>query len=202
PLGMARGHAAQAVPGFFLRVYAGAGLVSQRLARGQLTSKRRQAVRIASRLTRWGVTPWAKLTSAASSKGHRLVGWPKVRGLWCRKAWSRFAPSAPTRSRVVWGREEPRWRHASPRRLNACPTLRTVCSLQSTWRALRGTPAPYSLASTIWQRRTVQTSADRRPLSSCWRSAGVRNRTNPEGCRIPHKIPHFPKIYPAQALGR
>lgn len=51
PLRMARGQADQAVPGFFFRAYAGSGLVIQCLARCQLTSKRRKAVRIASRLT-------------------------------------------------------------------------------------------------------------------------------------------------------
>ena len=69
------------LPGFFLRADAGAGLVSQRVARCQFTSTRRRAVRIAARLTRWGVRPWAKLTSAATSHVHRLLGWPKVRGL-------------------------------------------------------------------------------------------------------------------------
>ena len=39
-----------------------------------------------SSLTRRGVRPWAKLTSAASASVHRLVGLPKVRGLWCNSA--------------------------------------------------------------------------------------------------------------------
>src|SRR5712692_4015812 len=191
----------QAVAGFFWRAYAGAGLVIQRLARCQLTSKRRKAVRSASRLTRWAVRPWAKLTAAANSNVHRLVGWPKVRGLWCNKACSRWAPSAPKRARVVWGREGPRCRHPTPWVLKAGTTLRTVWSLHPTWRAMRGTPAPYSLARTIWQRRTRKALADRRPPSICWRSSGVKNRTNTEVCRMHSKIPHFPKTYPAKALG-
>src|SRR5712692_6990485 len=202
PLGMAHRQADQAVPGFFLRAYAGSGLVIQCLARCQLTSKRRNAVRIASRLTRWAVRPWAKLTSAANSNVHRLVGWPKVRGLWCNKACSRWAPSAPKRARVVWGREGPRCRHPTPWVLKAGTTLRTVWSLHPTWRAMRGTPAPYALARTIWQRRTRKALADRRPPSICWRSSGVKNRTNTEVCRMHSKIPHFPKTYPAKALAR
>src|SRR5713101_3129294 len=95
PLRVAGGQTDQAVPGFFLRAYAGSGLVIQRLARCQLTPKRRKAVRIAARLTRWAVRPWAKLTAAAPSNVQRLLGWPKVRGLWCHKACSRSAPAAP-----------------------------------------------------------------------------------------------------------
>jgi len=121
PLRVAGCQADQAGPGFFLRAYAGSGLVIQCLARCQLTSKRRKAVRIASRLTRWGVRPWAKLTSAANSNVHRLVGWPKVRGLWCNKAWSRWAPSLPKRSRVVWGREVNVLVSALARRLRGSP---------------------------------------------------------------------------------
>jgi hypothetical protein len=114
PLRMTGSQANQAGAGFFLRAYAGSGLVIQPLARGHLIPKRHNAVRIASRLTRWGVRPWAKLTSAANSKLHTLVGWPKVRGLWCNNAWSRWAPALPNRSRVVWGRQDARGRHATP----------------------------------------------------------------------------------------
>src|SRR5207245_287670 len=131
----------------------------------------------------------------------RLVGWPKVRGLWCNKACSRSAPSAPKRSRVVWGREVPRCRPTTPWVLKARTTLRTVCSLHPTWRATRGTPAPYSLASTIWQRRTIKASEDRSPASIRRRSSGVKDWTNNDGYRMQSKIPHFPKTCPAKALG-
>ncbi len=200
PRGMARRPAAQAVAGFFWRAYAGSGLVIQGLARCQLTSKRRTAVRIAARLTRGAVRPWAKLTAAANSNVPRLGGWPQGRGLWCHKACRRWAPAAPKRARVVWGRAGPRCRHPTPGVVKAGTTWRTVWSLPPTWRAMRGTPAPYSLARTIWQRRTRKALADRRPPSICWRSSGVKNRTNTEVCRMQSKIPHFPKTYPAKAL--
>jgi hypothetical protein len=72
-----------------------------------------------SSLTRRGVRPWAKLTSAASASVHRLVGLPKVRGLWCNSA--RRASQAPASKMVdvVCGRDErgcstvrPRWWNA------------------------------------------------------------------------------------------
>ena len=58
--------AGSAVAPFFFRAYAGSGLVIQCLARFQDTRKRRRATRMASSLTSRGVSPWAKLTSAAS----------------------------------------------------------------------------------------------------------------------------------------
>jgi hypothetical protein len=35
--------------------------------------------RMVSRLTRWAVNPWAKLTSATSSRVHTLLPWPNWR---------------------------------------------------------------------------------------------------------------------------
>jgi hypothetical protein len=48
--------------------------VIQCLARFHDTPNRRRATRMASSLTKRGVRPWAKLTSAASWRVHRLVG--------------------------------------------------------------------------------------------------------------------------------
>src|SRR5215510_5088766 len=76
----------QLVAPFFFRAYAGSGLVIQCLARFQATPNRWRATRMASSLTRRGVSPWAKLTSAAKASVQRLVGLPKVRGLWGRSA--------------------------------------------------------------------------------------------------------------------
>src|SRR5438552_18765764 len=89
------GHGAldQLVGPFFFRAYAGSGLVIQWLARFQATRKRRRAKLMVSSLTRRGVRPWAKLTSAASASVHRLVGLLNVRGLWCNRA--RRASRAP-----------------------------------------------------------------------------------------------------------
>jgi hypothetical protein len=71
----------QPITPVFFRREAGSGLVIQCLARCQATPHRRRARRMASSLTKRGVSPWAKLTSAVSRSVHRLVGWPNVRGL-------------------------------------------------------------------------------------------------------------------------
>lgn len=71
------------------------------LARFQLTPNRRAARRIVSALTRSPVIPGATLTSAAGSSVQRLVGKPKLRGLWCKRACN---GSAATPSSLVAGR--------------------------------------------------------------------------------------------------
>src|ERR687883_1270841 len=81
PRGMRRGEGSQPVAPFFFRTYAGSGLVIQCLARCQRTPRRARARRMASRLTGREVSPSAYATSAAKGNVHRLVGWPKVRGL-------------------------------------------------------------------------------------------------------------------------
>src|SRR5262245_3178582 len=91
-LGMRQAH--QAVPTIFFRRYAGSGLVIQCLARFQRTPSWAIAARMVSALTRRCVSPWSKLTSAASARVHTLVAWPKTRGLWCKSSRSRSRPSA------------------------------------------------------------------------------------------------------------
>src|SRR5262249_8095404 len=111
---------------FFFRAYAGSGLVIQCLARFHDTRKRRRATRMASSLTSRGVSPSAKLTSAASASVQRLVGLPNVRGLWCNSA--RRASQVPASKivDVVWGRDDSGCSAVSPRWWNACSALRTV----------------------------------------------------------------------------
>ena len=60
-----------------------------------------------SPLTRCGVNPCWTLTSAANFRVHRLVGFMKVRGLWCSKVRNASAFSPGKAAQVVWGREEP-----------------------------------------------------------------------------------------------
>ena len=106
----------------------------------------------------------------------------------------------PPRARAGGGRAAPRGRPATPWAGKAGPPLRTGWSLHPTWRARRGTPAPYALASTLGQRRTRQASEDRSPIAIGWRSSGGKNRTNTAVGRRQTKILHFPKTYPAKAL--
>jgi hypothetical protein len=81
---------------------------------------------MASSLPKGGVSPWAKLPSAARASVHRLVGVPNVRGLWCNTA--RRAAQTPA-SKIVdveCGRDESGRSTASPRWWKACSVLRTV----------------------------------------------------------------------------
>src|SRR5215475_7758818 len=97
----------------------GPGLVIQCLARFQDTPNRRRATRMASSLTKRGVRPWAKLTLAASWRVHRLVGWPKVRGLWCSSARRDSQVPASKIVAVECGRDERGCNTARPRRWKA-----------------------------------------------------------------------------------
>src|SRR5215510_8951493 len=179
----------QLVAPFFFRAYAGSGLVIQCLARFQLTRKRRRARRMVSSLTRRGVRPWAKLTSAAKASVQRLVGLPKVRGLWCNSA--RRDSQVPTSKivAVVWGRDDCGCSAASPRWWNACSALRTVCSVQRRACAMVVVVWPAALARRIWQRRTVKADADRRPASRVARSSARSGRTY-KGVCMSTSIPH------------
>ena len=159
------------------------------LARFQRTPRRRIAWRIVSSLTNSAVIPSAKLTSAANSSVQMLVGLPKVRGLSCSSARSRSQPTASTLAWMVCDRLDRRVRQAStPSCSKRFTTLRTVWSLHPSISAIRGTHAPRSLASRIWQRRTTNASAERSPSSSRPRSSSVSSRTN-IGDLIP-PLPH------------
>jgi hypothetical protein len=106
---------------------AGSGLVIQCLARFQRTPRRASARRRASPLTGRAVSPAASAVVAASAKVHWLVGWPQVRGLWCRRVRNCSRRAA---SKAAWGvrrgAEERRVRTATPWVLQAAMTWRTV----------------------------------------------------------------------------
>ncbi len=173
PVGMTDQETDQAIASPFFRAYSGAGLVIQFLARLQPTSSRLSVARIVSSLTRYGVIPWRKLTSAASSSVQRLVGLPKRRGLWWRRALSRSAASESSTRRVLWGADEPLTSEPSPDSLKETIALRTVWSSQPRLKAILGAHSPLAEASTIWQRRSTKASEERRPAASRWRSSSV-----------------------------
>jgi hypothetical protein len=109
----------QPVAPFCFRAYAGSGLVIHCLARFHATRTRRRATRMASSLTSRGVSPWAKLTSAANASVHRLVGLPNVRGLWCNSARRDSQTPGVKIADVVCGRDDCGWSPAGPRWWNA-----------------------------------------------------------------------------------
>src|SRR6266496_2907339 len=174
---MARGQTDQAVACTFFRAYSGSGLVIHCLARFQRTPRRRIAWRIVS-----------PLTCAANPLVHTLVGWPKVRGLWCNNARICLRPTSSTLAWIVCGRLDPRVKQASsPSCSNAPSTFRTVWSLQPSSSAIRGTHSPRALASRIWQRRSTYRSFACNPASKRSRSASVNGRT-----KIGDLIPTLP----------
>src|SRR5215213_9437349 len=71
------GDSDQSVPLTFFLTDWGSGLAIQCLAWRQRRPKRSRALRMVSSLTRWGVSPSAKATSATPSKVHTLVAWWK-----------------------------------------------------------------------------------------------------------------------------
>src|SRR5579862_6404578 len=171
-----RQEADQAIARPFFRAYAGSGLVIHSLARCQRISRRARVARMVSPVTRSAVTPRSKLTSAASSKVHRLVGLPKARGLWWSIALSCSARAASKDAWMVWGREEATSRQASPRALKATMALRTVWSSQPRSVAISRAFLRRAEASRIWQRRRTKASGERRPATTWSCSSAVSSR--------------------------
>ena len=149
PRGRGPGPRDQPVAPCCFRASAGSGLVIQCVARVHDTPNRRRATRMASALPRRGVRPCAKLPSAASWRGHRLVGLPKVRGLWCSSDRRDSQAPAAKMVEVVCGRDERGGSTARPRWWKACMALRTVGSGQCSCRAIVGVGWPSALVRRI-----------------------------------------------------
>src|SRR5919108_1117393 len=162
----------------FFRRYCGSGLVIQSFARFHFTPRRAIALRMASRLRRFFVSPCSQITSATSSKVQRLVGLPYRRGEVCSRARSASPLLSSMPGRTVLGRRDPAVREASPRQWKSRSTLRTVCVAHPSIWAMCETRSPRELARRIWQRRTVNAWREWRPFSSCLRSSIVKDRRN------------------------
>ena len=147
------------------------------LARFQRTPSRCKAVRTASRLTCSGVTPCAKLTSAANSSVHTLVSLSKLRGLSCSSALSRSAWSASKARWLVCATDDPAVKASSPAWLKALMALRAVSVSQPNSAAIWEARLPLALASRIWQRRSTKASRERSPVVKPARSSWVISRT-------------------------
>ena len=167
----------QAVAVSFFRAYAGSGLVIHCLARFQRTPSRCKAVRTASRLTRSGVNPCSKLTSAANSSVHRLVALPKSRGLWWSNARSCSAAALSNPRSIRCGFVEPGVNDDRPFRLNALIALRAVSVSHPNSAAICDARLPEALDSNIWQRRSVKASRERSPARKAASSFAVNVRT-------------------------
>src|SRR4051794_5347050 len=174
---MAGRQANQAVTPVFLSAYCGSGLVIQVFARRQPTSSRWSASRMVSRLTRSAVIPCSAQTSAARASVQVERALPNWRGLWCKSAFSRWLRSASKSLAAVCGRRDCRATTANPRVSNARRTLCTACGLQPTAWAMTVVVSPRAEAKSMWQRRTVNPSDDRRPACKAWRSGPLNSRT-------------------------
>src|SRR5215208_779247 len=97
-VGVFAGQTDQPVAHAFFRAYSGSGLVIQCLARCQFTPMRAKVARMVSPLTRFSVNPSSKLSCAANSKVHKLVGLPKCRGLRCNSSRSRSHPRTSSKA--------------------------------------------------------------------------------------------------------
>ena len=79
-----------------------------------------------SPVSRWAESPCSKLTSAANSNVHRLVGLPKTRRLLCSMARSHSNWSPWKAAWMVRGREDSSRRHSSPIEWKSDVAFRTV----------------------------------------------------------------------------
>src|SRR3982751_2764865 len=177
PVGVAGRQADQAVAPVFLSAYCGSGLVIHVFARRQPTPSRLSASRMVSRLTRSAVTPCSAQTSAAKASVQVERALPNWRGLWCKSAFSRSLRSASKSLAAACGRRDCMATTANPRVSNARTTLRTACGLHPTAVAMTVVVSPRAEAKSMWQRRTVNPSDDRRPACKAWRSGPLNSRT-------------------------
>ena len=92
PLRVSRSQSNQPIPVSFFLAYSRSGLVIHCLALSQRIPSRDKVARTVSPLTRCDVNPCSKLTSAAKASVHRLVGLPKLLGLWWRRVCNCSAP--------------------------------------------------------------------------------------------------------------
>jgi hypothetical protein len=150
--------------------------VIHRLARIHRTPRRRKRVaRTVSPETRLWVSSSSKAASAAICKVHRLLSYPNSLG----ERWS--IPSELRRSSGrrprgsfwgarIWPREHPGlW-------LKSWMASRTVCCPHPGLLAILGAYSPLELARSIWERRKVKASLERR---EAWRASCSSSENEP-----------------------
>jgi hypothetical protein len=152
--------------------------VIHRLARIHFTERRRDKVtRTVSPVTRFGVSPSSKATSAAISSVHRLDSYPNSLG----ERWSiSLKASALLRSnasRVFLGREDFASRARRPLSSKSWMASRTVWEAHPRLEAIFGARSPLELARSICDRRMVKASLERSPASRPSRSFSDNGRT-------------------------
>jgi hypothetical protein len=148
------------------------------LALCQRTPRRRASVaRMVSPQTRFSTKPCSKLTCAAIASVQRLLSLPNSLGERCSSSLKASALFSSKVAWVRWGREEPATRASRPRSLKTWIASRTVCCPHPRLLAICGTSSPLELARSIWLRRKVKASLERREASSRSRSSFESVRT-------------------------
>jgi hypothetical protein len=194
PLRVLFGQSDQAVPRLFLRAYAGSGLVIQARARFQLIPRRFIALRMVSSETSDCVSPRSWQTSATIGRLQVERALPKCRGEWCSKARTCSHLASSSSGLAVLGRDDFCSRQPKPSVAKARSTLRTVWSVQPSWRAIWRGVFPSALRRRIWLLRNVNASADRNPVRKPVCSLFVKDRTK----RGSFMQPIFSQIPPIQ----
>ena len=157
----------------------------QCFARFHPTPSRFKVWRMASTDNARGVHPLSLQTSATKARVHRLVGLPNSRGRRCNRSF-RFSSWARSHTRPgslrAWDLAA---KHPDPAASNARMAFRTAWAVHPTIRPMSAGAIRSALASSTWDRRTVNASADFRPASRACRSSGKRGRTNVRALFIP-----------------
>ena len=153
----------------------------QCFARFHPTPSRLRVRRIDSGLRTRAVHPFSWHTAATGPRVHRLVGLPSVRGDW----WSNpFRSSSRVRGHVGWvafGALGLAVGASAPRAWKARIASPTVWVAHPRVPAIRDGRCPAALAKRIWDRRSTNASADRRPRRGAASSSAVRSRTKRGG---------------------
>jgi len=141
---------------------------------------------------RLSVSPCSKAASAAIARVHRLVSYPNSLGeRWSisRKA---SAPSPSKASRVLSGREDLATSASRPLSLKSWMAFLSVRWAHPRFEAIFGTSSPLELAKSIWHRRKVKASFERREDLRFLRSSSENERTK-IGVFMAHTVTRDPK---------
>jgi hypothetical protein len=199
PLRVLFGQPDQAVARLFLRAYSGSGLVIQSRARFQLIPRRFIALRIVSSETSDFVSPRSWQTSATIGKLQVERALPNCRGEWCSKARTCSHLTSSSSGLAVLGRDDFCSRQPKPSVSKARITLRTVWSVQPSWRAIWRGVFPSALRRRIWLLRNVNASAERNPARKQVCSLFVKDRAK-RGSFMPSIFSQIPCIQIAQLV--
>jgi hypothetical protein len=142
-----------------------------------LIPRRFIALRSVSSETSAFVSPRSWQTSATIGKLQVERAWPNCQGAWCSKARTCSHLASSSSGLAVLGRDDFCSRQPKPSVAKARITLRTVWSVQPSWRALWPGVFPSALRRRIWLLHKVNARVDRNPVRKLVCSLFVKDRT-------------------------